>query len=67
MHSKKFSAVDRATFAALYPDETAAALAAEEKLKALFQAGALRGIMKYGSLPPHEKPVPVGISQMEVF
>lgn len=66
MHSKKFSAKDRAAFAALYPEERAAALASEEKLKQLFVSGALRGIVQYGTLPPRTRPAPVGISEKGV-
>jgi hypothetical protein len=61
MHSKKFSAKARASFqASADPARVAATLAAEEKMKALFQAGALRGIVQYGSLPPRAGPVPQG-------
>lgn len=60
VHSRKLPAKDRATFAALYPEKHAAALAAEEKMKAFFQAGALQGIVKYGSLPPRVRPAPQG-------
>jgi|GEM_PF-2395367 len=66
VHTKKFSAKDRAQFKALYPEEHAAALVAEEKLKALFVSGALRGIVQYGTLPPRTRPAPVGISDMGV-
>jgi len=66
VHSRKLPAKDRAAFAALYPEEHAAAIAAEEKLKALFQSGALRGIVQYGTLPPRIRPVPVGISEKGV-
>lgn len=64
VHSRKLPAKDRAKFEALYPEEHAAAIAAEEKLKQLFQSGALRGIVQYGTLPPRVRPAPVGISDM---
>ena len=61
MHSKKLSAKARASFLASADTErVAATLAAEEKMKVLFQAGALRGIVQYGSLPPRVRPVPQG-------
>jgi hypothetical protein len=61
MHSKKFSAKARASFqASADPARVAATLAAEEKMKAFFQAGALQDIVQYGTLPPRVRPAPQG-------
>ena len=61
VHSKKLSAKARASFlASADPARVAATLAAEEKLKALFQSGALQGIVQYGTLPPRVRPAPQG-------
>ena len=60
VHTRKLTAKDRATFAALYPEKHAGAIAVEETLKQLFQSGALRGIVQHGSLPPRTSPVPEG-------
>lgn len=60
VHTKNFSAADRARFLAADPARVAATLAAEETLKQFFQSGALRGITVYGTLPPRTRPVPEG-------
>lgn len=60
VHTKNFSAADRARFLAADPARVAATLAAEETLKQFFQSGALRGVIKYGTLPPRTRPAPRG-------
>jgi len=61
VHTKNLSAKARASFlASADPARVAATLAAEEKMKSLFQAGALNGIVQYGSLPPRVRPAPQG-------